>query len=236
MSYSRSPPLAGSARSPGDSRPLSRATSAHGTLPYAPLNPSQLRMSHEPGASPGSFRSLQQSEDGQISPFSHEVHVDEEGIRRLGSKQTFPFAESLAARIEGSLDESPSHEADAHSHLLQACNEAPACGLKTCNHGTFSPRPTMRRSYVGYESQSLFGGGYGQVLGDLDGASRGASYGTSGDVSGGWTPEGRTGKKMSTTQWLAKRHGVKNPRTMYVRVSNSIHLEMNIQEIFARQP
>ncbi|KAH7370501.1 sulfate transporter family-domain-containing protein [Rhexocercosporidium sp. MPI-PUGE-AT-0058] len=65
-----------------------------------------------------------------------------------------------------------------------------------CNHGTFSPRlesraDSMRSGHSGYG----FGGSPPRRAG---------------------SGEGSGGKKMSTTSYLAERHGIKNTRTMYL--------------------
>lgn len=79
-----------------------------------------------------------------------------------------------------------------------------------CNHGTFSPRlesraDSVRSGHSGYG----FGGSPPRRTGSGEG---------SGGIFGNMFGPGRASKKMSTTSYLAERHGIKNTRTMYVRL------------------
>jgi len=218
MPAPRPSPRLGSAKAPTGSPTPSRASSAHNTTSYASLNPSQLRISHEPGTSPEHRTSAAQSADGDL-------HVEDNTTRPVASEPTSPFTGPAHMAAEGGITEPSSQDVDAHTRLLQSYNDHPNCGLKSCNHGTFSPRPTMRRSYFSYDGQSGIAGSYGRGAGDsVDGGSSGANGG-SGDTAGDWTLGGGKGKRMSTTQVLARRHGVKNPRRMYVSLGDILHLE-----------
>jgi len=218
MPAPRPSPRLGSAKAPTGSPTPSRASSAHNTTSYASLNPSQLRISHEPGTSPEHRTSAAQSADGDL-------HVEDDTTRPVASEPTSPFTGPAHMAAEGGITEPSSQDVDAHTRLLQSYNDHPNCGLKSCNHGTFSPRPTMRRSYFSYDGQSGIAGSYGRGAGDsVDGGSSGAN-GASGDTAGDWTLGGGKGKRMSTTQVLARRHGVKNPRRMYVSLGDILHLE-----------
>ncbi|KAL5325825.1 hypothetical protein ACEPPN_006959 [Leptodophora sp. 'Broadleaf-Isolate-01'] len=77
-----------------------------------------------------------------------------------------------------------------------------------CNHGTFSPRlesraDSVRSGHSGYG----FGGSPPRRTGSGEG---------SGGIFGNMFGPGRASKKMSTTSYLAERHGIKNTRTMYL--------------------
>lgn len=81
----------------------------------------------------------------------------------------------------------------------------------------------MRKSYLSFDGQGL-------GTGDSIGGRNLVPDGDPGAGAGGWTlGGGAKGKRLSTTQWLAKRHGVKNSRTMYVRFSNILHNETRFQ-------
>jgi len=231
MPAPRPSPRLGSAESMSGSQPPTRATSTHNTIPHAPLNPSQLRMSHEPGTSPEHSKSAAQSDDEHHSPFSQDPHVEGDTIRPAASEPTSPYTGPAHIAVEGGITEPSSQDVDARTRLLQSYNDHPGCGLKSCNHGTFSPRPTVRRSYFSHDSQSGRRGSYARG-GSVDGTTS-VPDGASGDAAGDWTLGGGKGKRLSTTQWLAKRHGVKNPRRMYVRLSRILHIETRIPKIFS---
>jgi Sulfate permease family len=109
----------------------------------------------------------------------------------------------------------PHPEPSVRSRLLGPDNwdAASGCGSENCAHGTLSPRPNSprpgsTRSYGSFASENGFGGPYpggieeryaggaeesGALLGNADGVDQG-----------------------STTRWLARRHGVKGRRRMYI--------------------
>jgi len=95
------------------------------------------------------------------------------------------------------------------------------CGEENCSHGTISPRPRYARGYGSFATQSEFsqdgyGGRYSGGIGDGVGHSGDNAHGVLGDAVTDGLMGVRQGNKMSTTQWLAKRHGVKGSRIMYV--------------------
>lgn len=79
-----------------------------------------------------------------------------------------------------------------------------------CNHGTFSPRLESRA-----DSMRSGNSGYGFVGSP---PRRTGSGEGSGGIFGNMFGSGRASKKMSTTSYLAERHGITNTRTMYVRL------------------
>ncbi|KAI9879839.1 MAG: hypothetical protein M1830_006862 [Pleopsidium flavum] len=173
-------------------------------------------MSHEPSTSPEHTISTTHSKDGHGPLSSRGVPVDDDGVHPLTSDLASPFADSANTRVEGGIDEALIHDADARSSLLQHYDHGPGCGSKICNLGTFSPRPTMRRSYMSYQNQSGVVGSYGRETGDAADGISNIRYGISGDAAADWISGGGKGKRMSTTQRLAKTHGVKNAKTMYL--------------------
>jgi hypothetical protein len=92
-------------------------------------------------------------------------------------------------------------EPDDRSRLLEDYNRSDSvCGLRECNHGTFSPRAEQHDSDSSHDSAFPWG------LRTLRGVA-------SGIASGARTP-GADG--VSVTKRLALEHGVKHHRTMYV--------------------
>lgn len=115
--------------------------------------------------------------------------------------------------IMADIDEPSTHEVNARTSLLGNYNHHNrVCGLRNCNHGTFSPRaPSIRSTYSSLDSSAHFGGRYGATVGD-DGGPRDAIHGILGDA----VADSLTGNKgSSTTRWLAHKHGINSPRFMY---------------------
>ena len=195
---------------------------------HAPLTPSRLWQSHEPGSSPEDNRlstspnQLDQEDDElRYSPQNHPVDFEDDGIYPLLPNSAPPLDNSQDTPVEGDLDEPSAHNADARTRLLDSYNRPPGCGNAKCDHGTFSPRPLTHRSTISYDSQYNFGGRYEGSMGNGIAGSSSNTRGILGDA----VAEGLFGagsKRMSTTKWLAQRHGVKNSRRMYVILAHFI--------------
>ncbi|OAP55638.1 hypothetical protein AYL99_09790 [Fonsecaea erecta] len=83
------------------------------------------------------------------------------------------------------------------------------CGLRNCNHGTFSPRAPSVDSQA--SSSLSFGGRYPDEIAE-DGSTRHTVRGILGDaVTDTLAPV----KSLGTTRWLAERHGITSHRFMY---------------------
>ncbi|KAI7351992.1 hypothetical protein KC354_g12189 [Hortaea werneckii] len=94
------------------------------------------------------------------------------------------------------------------------------CGDEGCSHGSFSPRPRLVRGYGSFATYDTAAsaestGGYGGPYNAPGGAS--GIDGVQGAVGDAMT-DGLLGQpsKKSTTHHLAKQHGVKNTRWMYL--------------------
>lgn len=208
------------------SGPSSQASSVHRDAgSHAPFSPSRLWQSHEPGSSsPEDNKSGLWAESADLgaedpicSPRTNPVQFDQDGIHPVLPTNAVPLEDSADTHIDGALEEPSDCEADAHTALLKSYNQGPACGNKHCNHGTFSPRPGLHKKAMSYDSQFDFGSRQERsVIDDTTGGSGTPARG----IFGAAVTEGifgrRSAKKMSTTEWLAKRHGVKDTRLMYV--------------------
>lgn len=98
-------------------------------------------------------------------------------------------------------------------------DQASGCGSEHCNHGTFSPRPDTHRSYgsIGSDvSRDGSGGLYPGGLNDRPSGSVDPAHALLGDTIADRLLGGGAGNKMSTTRFLANRHGIKHQRTMYL--------------------
>lgn len=195
------------------------------TQQHLPAVPSGLRQAHMPPSSP---------EDHQHEPQAngHAPEVEADGIHPF----THDYAlhpDTSPAEGQAAIDE-PNPSPDARTRLLDEerkynIPKTHNCGEgEGCTHGAFSPRPRYSRGYGSFatygtarseDSREGYGGPYNADRRD-DGQREGRTYrgdfieGALGDA----VTDGLLGKpgKKSTTHWLAKRHGVRHERIMYV--------------------
>ena len=201
----------------GPSKPPSPSSSVTRDVTHAPTTPSRLWQSHEPGSSPEDRRAAPPSRDAtdddeHYSPHAHPIHFETDGIHPRLSEAAPTAEDQKNTHVEAEIVEQDAFEShpDAHVRLLDSYNKHPACGHLDCEHGALSPRPRTHRSTMSWDDQYHFGGR----------PPANAEDGRAGNVGGiGAAISERLlngGKRMSTTQWLAQRHGVKNQKQMYV--------------------
>lgn len=192
--------------SPSSSPPIptSQFNQAH-----APLQPSGLRASHSIVSSPDEISYADESQEGKPSssnpsPNSGPTHIEFE-----------PEDDSIGAR----LGELGSRAITETSALLRKPFEfmKPHAHEGPCNHGTFSPhlqsRPqSVRSGYSGYG----FGGSPSRAGPAGSGEERGpfGGFDNTRGKAGSTSSNGKHKKKMSTTNYLAELHGIKNTTTM----------------------
>ena len=181
-----------------------RSHSRHSSLVH---QPSRLRQSHPVNSDPAP----ESAREGQDS------FVDEPSTSN-------PSEESTASTLVNAATSARDRLVDGYFQLSarSSCNN---CGIGDCEHGTLSPQvfdhsSTNRRSDSYGGKLDSRGDIIHSVLGDavtdgLIGESLGsAEHGENGEPS-----------KMSTTDWLARRHGITRRRTMYVilKFESSLH-------------
>ena len=118
--------------------------------------------------------------------------------------------------MKNGSEEPSEYEGDASTSLLESYNQGSTCGNKRCNHGTFSPRPKPHREVKSYDSQSNLRNRQEYIVEGTASDNGSPQGGTDGAAVVGAVRGRTSAKKISTTQWLAKRHGVKDTRLMYV--------------------
>ncbi|KAF1992261.1 high affinity sulfate transporter 1 [Aulographum hederae CBS 113979] len=188
---------------------------------HAPTNPSSLRASHVPSPSSDEAHSqVDGRDDHQNSSMPQSSDIHEPEVEGDGIHPTLPDSASVRSsesQIAPDATLEPFH-ADLRTRLLnhQNWDAASCCGSETCNHGSFSPRPDTHRSYGSFAStRDGFGGRYPGGMSDYGGTAD-PTHSLLGDSVADGVLGGGKGKKMSTTQFLAKKYGVKNERTMYL--------------------
>ena len=228
-----------SSTSPTGSPPRAGATSPTRANQHAPLVPSRLWQSHAPGTSPstGSLPGTPPQPSNRAGNLGISTPTASLDYEADGVHPERPGAGAAAVRdpldAEGSVDTRDTQEASgaarAKDTLLGYAQEH-VCGDENCDHGTFSPKaatwgsgrasPDDRSSI---RSREGFGGRWLGGLGDGVGGNRDNVHGLLGDaIADGVFGGGRRGRddadggKKSTTQWLARRHGIRGSRRMYL--------------------
>lgn len=81
-------------------------------------------------------------------------------------------------------------------------------------------RPGLGRNYGSFagsiHSDRSFGGAFPGTPDSTEGDAPDAAHALLGDAVADGLMNSGNGNKMSTTRWLAERHGIKNKRIMYV--------------------
>ncbi|KIV98800.1 hypothetical protein, variant [Verruconis gallopava] len=198
-----------------------------GRKSHAPHHPSGLRQSRVPGESSspeisrtGAFSSRDSA--GKRPTFQGDNGIQTTESERAGIEEDYPDQHAEAH----SFCSGHSHEPNVHTRLLSEHNwdNASGCGDENCRHGSFSIRPTSPRqgsfrSYCTFHSgvsEEGFGGAYPDPSAGGLGDAVDATHGLLGDAIADGLMGGGDGNKMSITKYLAKRHGVKARRRMYI--------------------
>lgn len=187
----------------------SRQTGPHrGSSSHVPTTPSRLRKS----VIVDSERSSIGHDIDKLTPLSSPLL----GTLTISAEPEQMTSPPSSPAIRDELAERSRRQADARICLLDGYNNSSVCGARHCNHGTFSPHVFPQDSPPStVNSVKGFGGRYG---GDVD-----DDFGMVVNRTRGWLRDtfadglfgglGRN-RSMSTTRWLATKHGIKNQFTM----------------------
>ena len=164
------------------------------------------------------MQSPEQVDSGDESrgfPSSHPIQFDETS-RQPVPQDSDPIAQDTGPEATARILEPTSREADIRTRLLEDYHRGRICASGSCDHGTFSPRAPSRRSWnSSLDSRDGFGGRYPGGTNDRGDPSD-TLHGVFGDTIADGVLGGGNGSKMSTTKWLAQKHGIKNSRMMYI--------------------
>lgn len=201
------------------SSPLSPGHSRHASIAsqlaqHAPIIPSTLRESHTIAGSPedtrdliGESANMEGRSSTEPSPTSLPTHLEEEPDTdlRLDGKAREGGEESFASRA---VNETTSLLRKPFEFVTGSPHAGP------CNHGTFSPGVESRADSI---RSGHSGVGFGILTRDERPSSAEGSRSLLGSMFDNFGVKSGGGKKkMSTTNYLAERHGIKNTTTMYV--------------------
>lgn len=205
--------------SPGDSERQSHAHARTPSTPHIPIVPSQLRNVQVPSEASSPEDSFKQQR-----PDAEAGAEPEEGRLEISATGIEPSTD--AASVHSNNANIKSHDTGFHidlestvrSRLLnhQNWDAASGCGDADCNHGATSPRPWSHRSYGSMMDTGGFGGRYPDSVNGRTGEPADATHALLGDAVTDGLLGGGKGPKRSTTMHLAKTHGVKHTKMMYV--------------------
>jgi hypothetical protein len=191
-----------------DRRPISPPSSSRNhSIPFTPATPSSLRESHTVADSQediGTVEDRASSSSAHPSPNTYPAEFDAD-----------PGAEDVA--LDGKshgISDVKGKIVDETTALLRKPLEfilsAPHAG--NCDHGTFSPRVESRAGSI-----RSGGFGFGGTPEARPGSGEGSQtrFGSFLETLGMRNGSSGGKKKMSTTSYLAERHGIKNTTSMY---------------------
>lgn len=119
--------------------------------------------------------------------------------------------------VEGIVAEPSNMDEDERTRLLQSYHDPRICGLKNCDHGTFSPRAeSVRSGFTGRYGSFLGGYPFGTSYRDSDGPNVGERDAGNSILGDSATDSLLGNKKHSTTSRLAAKHGIKGQKWMYL--------------------
>ncbi|KAI9797484.1 MAG: hypothetical protein M1825_005992 [Sarcosagium campestre] len=161
------------------------------------------------------FPSPPSSERRPTAP-EHQARISEDGIHPQVDDHSEPTEHQSSAQAGAELEGAQGASAQSNLQAQQHWIDHSHAHDGPCNHGTLSPRALSRHkgsSFSSGESRDAFGGPY---AGALASGSSANPQGILGDTFIDGVLGGTDGPKVSTTQWLARRHGVKHTRSMYL--------------------
>lgn len=196
------------------SRDSSNASARHA---HAPATPSQLRQAHvpsDPSTSPDEAMHRRHYYDDDEEPLAEASdtlpHLD------FGVDGIQPTADALSAHS--------THENVGSSGGIIEIDLEPTVRTRLLNHQQHDAgtgRPATHRSYGSFagsvHSEQSFGGAFPGIRETLEGEAPDAAHALLGDAIADSITNKASGKQMSTTRWLAERHGIKNKRMMYLK-------------------
>ncbi|KAF2870696.1 sulfate transporter family-domain-containing protein [Massariosphaeria phaeospora] len=216
-----------SSSEPSHSRNSSNASARHNT--HAPTTPTRLRTVQVPSegsASPDEtmHRPSFYDDTAQASSSSqhHDLEFSTDGIHpAYDQTSAYSNNENVPPRHQGAISEGISEvdmEPTARTRLLSHQNRDATAGHGStdCNQGTHSPRPWLHRRYGSFNSQIEFDARFTGGLRSPVGEPADETHALLGDAVADGVLGGAGGQKMSTTTFLAKEHGIKNHRLMYL--------------------
>ncbi|RYN30454.1 putative sulfate transporter [Alternaria tenuissima] len=197
------------------SRDSSNASARHA---HAPSTPSQLRQAHVPSdrsSSPEETMHPRRYYDDEPQPSSsqapHDLDFSAQGIQPSTDATSIHSTHENVAAPGGIIE--IDLEPTARTRLLNQQN------LEGFNRG--DARPSAHRNYGSFagsiHSEQSFGGAFPGIQETPEDSEPDEAHALLGDAFADGVLNKKNGQKMSTTRWLAERHGIKDKRMMYLK-------------------
>lgn len=209
------PPKLEDAPARGHSRDSSTASARH---PHTPATPSQLRQAHVP-----SDRSS--SPEEAMHRLRRQSYYDDEQQQTPESTAPYDFDTTTPAAAHAAqhdFADAPHHDGITEVDITEPNLRSRL--LHAARNDDSTPRPGVGRNYGSFagsvHSDNSFGGAFPGLdrspAGEEDASD--ATRALLGDaIADGLASGGGDRQKMSTTRWLAERHGIKSQRMMYLQ-------------------
>jgi high affinity sulfate transporter 1 len=204
--------------SPAGRASHSRESSNGARHAHAPATPSQLRQAHVPSESTASspddtMHHQRYYDDDEPQPSSsdapHDLEFSTDGIQ--------PATDATSIHS--------THEDVGPPGGIIEIDLEPTVRARLLGHqdwDSFNQRPAVHRNYGSFagsiHSEHSFGGAFPGISEQPEGDAPDATHALLGDaLADGALNKKANGQKMSTTRWLAERHGIKDKRMMYLK-------------------
>lgn len=156
-------------------------------------------------------RAKSQGEEDQIPDIRLSPPLLDPGGSQPMSAEPDSLVEAEGVPAAGDIVEPSSEEVQETTGLLESYHHSRVCGLRDCNHGTFSPRPGSLHSPRSSIDTMSYAGRYLDNVAD-NGGPQTPLQGIFGDTFAERFVGGRT---PSVTKLLAQKHGIKGQKFMY---------------------
>ena len=205
--------MSGQSSSGPSSPPTSprRPVASRSSTQHVPVTPSRLRETTALSPEETMKRAKTRQEEENIPKILLSPPLLNPDKSQPVSAEPDPISIGEGVPASGDLVEPSSEEIHESTGLLESYHHSRVCGLKNCNHGTFSPRAGSIHSPRSSIDTTGYGGRYADTIGE-DGGPRDLAHGIFGDSL---VDSLGSNKSMSTTKWLAQKHGIRGQKLMY---------------------
>jgi hypothetical protein len=184
---------------------------------HAPATPSQLRQAHvpsDPSTSPDEAMHRRRYYDDDDDGEPHAPASDTPPHLAFGVDGIQPTADALSAHS--------THDNVGPPGGIIEIDLEPTVRTRLLSHQDGGPaRPATHRSYGSFagsvHSEQSFGGAFPGLREVPEGHAPDVTHALLGDALADGVINKASAHQMSTTRWLAERHGIKNKRMMYLK-------------------
>jgi high affinity sulfate transporter 1 len=205
--------MASPVNSPPSSPPNKGPLPSRTSTPHLPLTPSRLREATT--VSPADLARSQSNGSSYLGIDELPPPILDGGAGpSVAEAGDIPTGEEYP--VQGDIIEpSQQNQPDAKTSLLANYHHSRVCGRQNCNHGTFSPTASSQRSSIDFTQD--MGGQYPGGIDENDDGPKSRLQQVMGDtLADAFFIRTRQGSTMSTTKFLANKHGITHQHYRYI--------------------